>query len=170
MAESPLTFVVSYDQGEGVINRLIKVASKTAVLERGKEAFGLSGHCFCEYFHADYQTYIRVDSLVDLPDGGKVRIIPARTPQATSVSVSPASTEPSPAPLDLPVSPASAKPSVASPDVSVSTASTEPVFLFDEQGAYLVNSPPSTDIGPWRPVSSQLVPGEEGTEAVIIVP
>ena len=124
------------------------------MLERGKEAFRLSGHCFREYFHAEYHTYIRVDSLVDLPYGGKVKIIPARTPQATSGSASPAPVEPSQALLAS----------------SVSTASTGPVFLFDEQGAYRVTCPTSTDIGRWRSVSSQLAPSEGGTEAVIAGP
>ena len=50
MAEPPrlLTFVVSYDEKEtgATVNKLIKVASKSSVFERAKDAFGLHGVCF----------------------------------------------------------------------------------------------------------------------------
>ena len=74
------TFVVGIDRDGSTVNKLVKVEDKSEVLEKAKRAFAVTGEFRVEYYFEPCNEYIEVDSLDELPDRGKVRIVPVLKP------------------------------------------------------------------------------------------
>lgn len=74
------TFVVRIDRDGSTVNKMVKVEDKSEVLEKAKRAFAVTGEFRVEYYFEPCNEYIEVDSLDELPDRGKVRIVPVLKP------------------------------------------------------------------------------------------
>ena len=95
------TYVVACErEGCGTINKLVTVEQKSHVLVQAKRAFAVTGDFRVEYFYEPASVFVEVDSLDELPDGGKVRIIPLALAKSSASSASP-STASTVAVLDL---------------------------------------------------------------------
>ena len=56
-----------------VTNKLVKVQSKTDILNEAKKAFELTASCKVEWFDKDFEVYVTVDDEADIPDEGRGR-------------------------------------------------------------------------------------------------
>ena len=70
------TFVVAFEREGGTVHRIIKVQNKSDVLAQAKRAFAVEGECRVEYFFDACAVYVEVDDLDELPDSGKLRLVP----------------------------------------------------------------------------------------------
>ena len=70
-------YLISFeDVGVGTVtNKLVKVESKTDILNEAKKAFKLTASCKVEWFDKDFEVYVTVDDETDIPDEGRGRLV-----------------------------------------------------------------------------------------------
>ena len=72
----PRTFVVQWTENDAVVHRLVKVQSKTELLEASLKAFSITeGTYALEMHYPEFDVFVRVDDYELLPESGRLRLI-----------------------------------------------------------------------------------------------
>ena len=90
-------YLIQYAESGEVVNRFVKVRSKSDVLAASRAAFSLVGSFALEVYNKEYDLFVRTnnDDPDSLPDGGKLRLVRVRDENAVlTTSVSTADTIP----------------------------------------------------------------------------
>ena len=68
-------YLISFeDERVGTVtNKLVKVDSKTDILNETKKAFKITTSCRVDWFDKEYEVYVTIDDELEIPDGGRGR-------------------------------------------------------------------------------------------------